>query len=168
MRGGGVALVGWLLQGADPALMDVNVLMAAQLLVEVVAAAKLPRLLHQFYHSVLLDFRWCPLLGVFSWLFPVLRIRDVLSWIPDPNFFPPGSEFFHPGSRIRIKELKYFDPKKWFLSSRKYDPDCSSGIRILIFYPSRIPDPGVKKAPDPGSSSATLVYSTPFLSPIEQ
>jgi hypothetical protein len=60
MRGGGVALVGWLLQGADPALMDVNVLMAAQLLVEVVAAARLPRLLHQFYHSVLLDFRWCP------------------------------------------------------------------------------------------------------------
>jgi hypothetical protein len=59
MRGGGVALVGWLLQGADPALMDVNVLMAAQLLVEVVAAARLPRLLHQFYHSVLLDFR-CP------------------------------------------------------------------------------------------------------------
>ncbi len=36
-----------------------------------------------------------------------------------------------------------------FLSSRKYDPGCSSRIRILIFYPSRIPDPGVKKAPDP-------------------
>ncbi len=29
-------------------------------------------------------------------------------------------------------------------------------IRILIFYPSRIPDPGVKKAPDPGPGSATL------------
>jgi hypothetical protein len=26
-----------------------------------------------------------------------------------------------------------------------------SRIRILTFYPSRIPDPGVKKAPDPGS-----------------
>jgi hypothetical protein len=38
-------------------------------------------------------------------------------------------------SRIRIKEFKYFNPKKWFLSSRKYDPGCSS--RILIFYPSR-------------------------------
>jgi hypothetical protein len=23
----------------------------------------------------------------------------------------PGSEFFHPGSRIRIKEFKYFNPK---------------------------------------------------------
>jgi hypothetical protein len=29
-------------------------------------------------------------------------------------------------------------------------------IRALTFYPSRIPDPGVKKAPDPGSGSATL------------
>jgi hypothetical protein len=28
-----------------------------------------------------------------------------LSQIPDPNFF-------HPGSRIRIKEFKYFNPKK--------------------------------------------------------
>jgi hypothetical protein len=37
------------------------------------------------------------------------------------------------------------------LSSRKYDPGCSSRIRILTFtHPgSRIPDPGVKKAPDP-------------------
>ncbi len=26
-----------------------------------------------------------------------------------------------------------------------------SGSRILIFYPSRITNPGVKKAPDPGS-----------------
>jgi hypothetical protein len=65
-------------------------------------------------------------------------------FIPDPN-----PNFFHPGSRIRIKEL--------FLSSRKYDPGCSSRIRILIFYPSPIPDPGFKKAPDPGSGSATLV-----------
>jgi hypothetical protein len=31
-----------------------------------------------------------------------------------------------------------------------------SQIRMLTFYPSRIPDPGVKKAPDPGSGSATL------------
>jgi hypothetical protein len=30
-------------------------------------------------------------------------------------------------------------------------------IRILIFYPSRIPDPGAKKAPDPGSG--TLGFS---------
>jgi hypothetical protein len=31
--------------------------------------------------------------------------------------------------------------------------DLRSGIRINLF---RIPDPGVKKAPDPGSGSATL------------
>ncbi len=32
-----------------------------------------------------------------------------------------------------------------------------SRIRILTFYPSRILDQGVKKAPDPGSGSATLI-----------
>jgi hypothetical protein len=63
----------------------------------------------------------------------VLRIRDVY----------PGSEFFP--SRIRIKEFKYFNPKKLFLSSRKYDPE---------FLP--FPDPGAKKAPDPRSGSAKL------------
>jgi hypothetical protein len=30
-------------------------------------------------------------------------------------------------------------------------------IRILIFYPSWIPDPRAKEAPDPGSGSAVLV-----------
>ncbi len=77
-----------------------------------------------------------------------------LSRIPDPTFF-------HPGSRICIKEFNYFNPKKWFLSSMKYGPGCSSRIRILTFYPSRIPDPGVKKAPDPGSGSSTLLDSSP-------
>ncbi len=42
----------------------------------------------------------------------MLRIRDVY---PGSDFFHPGSEFFP--SRIRIKEFKYFYPKKWFLSS---------------------------------------------------
>jgi hypothetical protein len=43
--------------------MDVNVLMASQLFVEVASSSssssnsKQPRLLQQFYHSVLLDFR---------------------------------------------------------------------------------------------------------------
>ncbi len=68
-------------------------------------------------------------------------------FIPDPTFFHPGSKFCP--SRIRIKEFKYFNPKKW-LSSRKFDPGSSSRIRILTFFPSWIPDPGVKKAPDPG------------------
>ncbi len=67
-------------------------------------------------------------------------------FIPDPgsDFFPsriPDPNCLHPESRIRIKEFKYFiylNPKKWFLSSRKYDPGCLSGIRMLTFYPSRI------------------------------
>jgi hypothetical protein len=67
-----------------------------------------------------------------------------LSRIPDHNFF-------HLGSRIRIEEFKYFNPKKMVSKLLKYDPGCSPLIRILIFYPSQIPDPGVKKAPDPGS-----------------
>jgi hypothetical protein len=57
------------------------------------------------------------------------------SWIPDPNCL-------HSGSRI-CKEFKYFNPqkpKKWFLSCRKYNPGCSSRIRMLTFYPSRIPE----------------------------
>jgi hypothetical protein len=90
-----------------------------------------------------------------GWMCPVLRIRD--PFIPNPTFFHPGSRIRHFLSRIHIKEFKYFNPRKWFLSSRKYNPGCSS--RILTFYPSRIPDPGVKKAPDPGSGSAKLDLS---------
>jgi hypothetical protein len=76
---------------------------------------------------------------------------------PDPgsDISIPDPIFFHPGSRIRIIEFKYFNPKKWFLSSRKYDPGCSSRIPDPDFL--SIPDPGVKKAPDPGSGFATLL-----------
>ncbi len=60
-------------------------------------------------------------------------------FIPDPR-----SEFFPP--RIRITEFTYFNPKKWFLSSEKYDLGCSSRIRMPDhdpnFYPFRMaPDP---------------------------
>ncbi len=65
----------------------------------------------------------------------MLRIRDV-----------------YPGSRILFFSIpnsgsaeKYFKPKKWVISSGKYDSGCSSRIGILTFYPSRIPDPGVKR-----------------------
>jgi hypothetical protein len=57
-------------------------------------------------------------------------------FIPDPTFFLPGSNCLHPGSRSLIKQFKYFNPKKnkkWFLSSKKYDPGCSSRIRMLTF-----------------------------------
>jgi hypothetical protein len=86
-----------------------------------------------------------------KYLKALLRIR-MFYRILDPTFFhpesrlqifsipDPGSEFFP--SWIRIKEFKYFNPKKWFLSSRKYDLGCSFRIpsRIRTFYPSRIPD----------------------------
>jgi hypothetical protein len=69
-------------------------------------------------------------------------------FIPDPgsDFFPsqiPDPNCFHPGSRIPIKEFKYFNPKEWFLSSRKHDPGCSSRIPD--------PDPDFLPIPDPGS-----------------
>jgi hypothetical protein len=88
---------------------------------------------------------------------PVVRIRDVY---PGSDFFPsriPDPNCLHPGSRILIKEFKYFNPrkskKKWFLSSKKYDPGCSSRIPDpdADFLPSQIPDPGVKKVPNSGS-----------------
>jgi hypothetical protein len=88
-------------------------------------------------------------------------------FIPDPgsDFFPsriPDQTFFHPGSRI-LKEFKYFNPqkskKKWFLSSKKYDPGCSSRIPDpdADFFPSRIPGSKRYPIPDPGSGSATLL-----------
>ena len=46
-----------------------------------------------------------------------------------------------------------------------------SRIRKLTFSPSRIPDPGVKKAPDPGSGSATLhlpMNKEPFPFPVHE
>ncbi len=79
------------------------------------------------------------------------------SRILDPKFFHPGSRIriFSPGdeffpSRIRIREFVFY-PNKFFLNSRKYDPGCSYLIRILIFSPSQIPDPGLTKLriPDP-------------------
>jgi hypothetical protein len=85
----------------------------------------------------------------------VSRIRDVF----------PGSDFFP--SRIRIKEFKYFNKKKWFPSSRKYDPGCSSRIRMLTFYPSRIQDPGAKKAPDPGSGTLVVHPEAEFWDEIQ-
>ena len=77
-------------------------------------------------------------------------------FIPDP-----GSELSPSGIRILIKEFKYFNPKKtkkkWFLSSKKYDhPGSLIPDQDADFLPNRDPgsqilDPGVKKAPNPGS-----------------
>jgi hypothetical protein len=90
----------------------------------------------------------------------VLRIRDVY---PGSVFFPSRIRIFpipDPFFSIRIRIFsipdphlrnKYFNPKKWFLSTQKYDPGWASRIRILIFYQSRIPDLGSKGQKDTGS-----------------
>jgi len=64
-----------------------------------------------------------------------------------------------PGSGFATKNLSIFNPKFFSTgtgTSGKYDPGCLS--RIRIFFPSRIriPNPGVKKVPDP--RSATLFF----------
>jgi hypothetical protein len=58
--------------------------------------------------------------------------------IPDPNFFHPPIRIFSipdPGSRIRIKEFKYYNPRIWFLRSRKYDPGIPDPDPDLLSIP---------------------------------
>ena len=57
MRGGGVAIIGFLLIKAKPSLIDVNVLMASQLLVELAQSSQDSKLLYQVYQHILFDFR---------------------------------------------------------------------------------------------------------------
>jgi hypothetical protein len=92
------------------------------------------------------------------------------SWIPNPGskFFPswipdPGSEYFLSrilDPRCALKNLSISTTKKWFLSSQKYDSSFPSWIQITDLDPdflpipdpdpgSQIPNPGIKKAPDP-------------------
>jgi hypothetical protein len=55
------------------------------------------------------------------------------SWIPDPGSELSPSRIPDPGSSSKnLSILTPKKPKKWFLSSKKYDPGCSSWI----------PDPG--------------------------
>ncbi len=75
------------------------------------------------------------------WIFPFP--------IPDPNFF-------HPGSQVRIKEFRYFNPKNSFLSYlgnmiRVVHP--GSGYRILTF---THPGSGVQK----GTGSRIRIRNT--------
>ncbi len=117
-----------------------------------------------YLSHLLLTIRYYLLSRYGTYLPAVLRIRDVY---PGSDFFPsriPDPNCLHPGSSSKnLSILTQNKPKKWFLSSKKYDPGCSSRIRMLTFYPSQIPDPGVKKAPDPGSGSATLPTGTVLL-----
>jgi hypothetical protein len=76
------------------------------------------------------------------------------------NFFPPlsfvaifGSGIRDPGSGMGKNQdpgsgINIPDPQHWFGIR-----DPGSGKSLF-----RIPDPEVKKAPDPGSGSATLIF----------
>jgi hypothetical protein len=87
--------------------------------------------------------------------------------IPDP-----GSEFFHPESRIPGVKIPDPDPHQriYVLLTQKTvsklsDNDLGCSFRIPDPDPDfvswiRIPDPGVRKAPDPGS--ATLLTNILF------
>ncbi len=76
------------------------------------------------------------------------RIRIFPSLIPDPGSQIQGQK--DSGSGSAAKNLNIFNPKNCFKALGKNCPGYHSWIGILIFYPSRIPYPGVKKAPDPG------------------
>ncbi len=87
---------------------------------------------------------------------------DLTGRIPEVG----ATRLTEPGLGARVRHRARYAPR--FLQQeeellqhkyeiyRKYDPGCSSRIRILIFHPSRNPAPGVEKSTDPGSGSATL------------
>ena len=60
----------------------------------------------------------------------------------------------HPRTLILI-----FYPSRIPDPGIKKAPDPGSGT--LIFYSSRIPDPGIKKAPDPGSGTMIEIFADP-------
>jgi hypothetical protein len=113
---------------------------------------------------------------------PVLRIRDVYPVsrirIPDPKTERGEKKFvvlnFYVATnftklkvlkkkfgQIFSKNYRTFYPKKLSLSSQKYGfgiRDPGSGKNLF-----KIPDPGVKKAPDPRSGSATLNFNFNYI-----
>jgi hypothetical protein len=75
-------------------------------------------------------------------------------FIPNPRSPIPDPTFFHPGSRIRpVSILTPNNQKNGFLSSRNMIRVVHPGsrIRMLTFYPSRIPDPGSRGQKGTGS-----------------
>ncbi len=76
-------------------------------------------------------------------------------FIPDPGSRVLILSIPYPGSAQ--KNLGILTPKiKVFLSSRKYDPDCSSRIRILIFLP--LPAPGGQKGTGSRIRNTGILY----------
>jgi hypothetical protein len=79
----------------------------------------------------------------YMWIRPFFQYFGSGMFIPDPNYFHPGSKRF----RIPVSGSKNIII--FFLSFRKYDAGCSSRIRIQIFYSSRIPGSKRHRIPDP-------------------
>jgi hypothetical protein len=73
--------------------------------------------------------------------------------VPDPDFLPIQGQK-GTGSRIRIRYTDRVMCREKMVVMR--DPGSGSRFRNPDFLP--IPDPGIKKAPDPGS--ATLLVCT--------
>ncbi len=82
-----------------------------------------------------------------------------LSRILDPEFTHPGSRI--PDPKTATKERGEKNLLSYFFYSHKFHKIESYFIFEMLKKnrkkPIREPDPGVKKAPDPGSGSATLV-----------
>ncbi len=120
-----------------------------------VYAIKIYLLLHGVY-TVGLQYSYELHLG--EMVFPVQGIIAFFSLVNFCDFFPSGadpgslSRIPHPNFSIvsRVKKISIFNPK-----------NCSKLSEIWSFSPSqiRITDPGIKKAPEPGSGSETLVKS---------
>jgi hypothetical protein len=91
----------------------------------------------------------------FPWRIATAAVSDFYPGSPIQN---PGSDFFHPGSRIdedpgsASKNLSIFTQK----TASKFSK-TRSWLWIFIS-PSRIPDPWVKKAPDHGSATQPKTY----------
>jgi hypothetical protein len=95
---------------------------------------------------------------------PSVADLGCLSRTPDTNFLQPGfriQDQKDPGSAAASKSLSILTqksvPKISEIWSGMFIPDPD-----LTFYQSRIRNPGVKKAPDPGSGSATLLGPIPM------
>ncbi len=83
-------------------------------------------------------------------------------FIPDPGskrFLDLGSASASNNFSILTQKIV---SKLSEILSVMFIPDPDPGSGIMVFYPSRIPNPGVKKAPDHGSGSATLIMEVCF------
>ncbi len=97
---------------------------------------------------------------------PPLQCCGSGMFIPDPTFSIPDPNCLHPGSASKnLSILAPKKPKKWFLSSRKYDPGCSSRIPNPDADFLLIPDPGSRgqkgtrsRIPDPQHCSSPCFF----------